>query len=168
LHDKIRVLVTHQIQFIEKATKILILKEGQCLAYGTSEQLQKKGIDFMSLLAKQEEAESAPSQQSIYESTNSVNSTSSDTSELDDTQNVIQVKEELAQQGSLDAVVYGKYIKSSGAPLLWLVMILFTVTSQTLFHGTDLFLTQWTNKNQGINGTATVDEAEQYRDIYIY
>ena len=50
-----RILVTHQIQFVEKATKILVLKEGQCLAYGTFEQIQEKDIDFMSLLAEGEE-----------------------------------------------------------------------------------------------------------------
>ena len=54
LKSKIRVLVTHQIQFIEKATKILILKEGGCLAYGSYSELQQMGIDFMSLLATAE------------------------------------------------------------------------------------------------------------------
>lgn len=52
LKDKIRILVTHQIQFIEKATKILVLKEGECLAYGTYEEITKIGIDFMDLLTE--------------------------------------------------------------------------------------------------------------------
>src|SRR5699024_6794793 len=46
--------VTHQIQFIQKATKILVLTDGQCLAYGSYEELQQMGIDFMSLLAEPE------------------------------------------------------------------------------------------------------------------
>ena len=54
LKSKIRVLVTHQIQFIEKASKILILKDGNCLAYGSFSELQQMGIDFMSLLAEPE------------------------------------------------------------------------------------------------------------------
>ncbi|XP_017460876.1 PREDICTED: multidrug resistance-associated protein 4-like, partial [Rhagoletis zephyria] len=33
LANKIRILVTHQLQFVEKATKILVLKEGSILAY---------------------------------------------------------------------------------------------------------------------------------------
>src|SRR5699024_8528708 len=44
----------HQIQFIQKATKILVLTNGQCLAYGSYEELQQMGIDFMSLLAEPE------------------------------------------------------------------------------------------------------------------
>ncbi|CAG2172999.1 unnamed protein product [Oppiella nova] len=35
LKTKTVVLVTHQIQFIQKATKILVLKEGRSLAFGT-------------------------------------------------------------------------------------------------------------------------------------
>ena len=52
LRYKICILVTHQIQFIEKATKILVLNDGQCLAYGSFNKLQQLGIDFMSLLGK--------------------------------------------------------------------------------------------------------------------
>ena len=52
LKSKICILVTHQIQFIERATKILILDEGKCLAYGTFQQIQEMGIDFVGLLEK--------------------------------------------------------------------------------------------------------------------
>ena len=45
-------MVTHQIQLIEKATKILILKDGKCLAYGTYNEIHDMGIDFVQLLAK--------------------------------------------------------------------------------------------------------------------
>lgn len=44
------ILVTHQIQFIKKATKILVLKDGKPMAYGTNDELEKSGIDFMSLI----------------------------------------------------------------------------------------------------------------------
>lgn len=54
LKDKIRILVTHQVQFIEKATKILVLKEGQVFAFGSFNELQQMGIDFMSLLSEPE------------------------------------------------------------------------------------------------------------------
>jgi ABC-type multidrug transport system ATPase subunit len=58
LKDKIRILVTHQIQFVRKATQILVLNEGKCVALGTFEELQKSGIDFMTLLNENKEHES--------------------------------------------------------------------------------------------------------------
>jgi len=47
--------VTHQIQFIKKATKILVLKEGRPLAYGSYDELSKSGIDFMSLIREEKD-----------------------------------------------------------------------------------------------------------------
>ena len=52
------ILVTHQIQFIKKAAKILVLKEGEPLAFGSYEELMNRGIDFMSLI-KEENPENA-------------------------------------------------------------------------------------------------------------
>ncbi|CAG2114002.1 unnamed protein product, partial [Medioppia subpectinata] len=53
--DKIRILVTHQIQFIRKATQILVLNdEGKCLGLGSYDELQSRGLDFMSILSDQE------------------------------------------------------------------------------------------------------------------
>ncbi|CAG2102234.1 unnamed protein product, partial [Medioppia subpectinata] len=50
LGPKIRILVTHQIQFIRNATKILVLDDGKCLALGTFDELLAKGLDFMALI----------------------------------------------------------------------------------------------------------------------
>ena len=51
LSDKIRILVTHQVQFIKKATKILVLHEGKCIGLGTYDELESKGLDFLELLS---------------------------------------------------------------------------------------------------------------------
>lgn len=221
LGERIRILVTHQLQFVEKATKILVLEGGKAIAYGTFAELQAKGVDFMSLLEKEEEkkeeekiklekdeekdggdrnslfSESCNSSSSSFSSVSgsskslnssagqqrspSVTSKSSSSSSIDLHQEKVKLNEEVAQVGSLDAHVYGQYIKASGAPLLWIIMIVFTLASQSLFHGTDIFLTYWTTKNQAeeeaeevaINGTlystkTEVDQDEQRRDIYIY
>ncbi|CAG2111625.1 unnamed protein product [Medioppia subpectinata] len=50
LRSKTVVLITHQIQFIQKATKILVLnKDGVSLGFGSYEELLEVDIDFMSL-----------------------------------------------------------------------------------------------------------------------
>ncbi|XP_022093427.1 multidrug resistance-associated protein 4-like [Acanthaster planci] len=52
MRDKARILVTHQLQFLNKADKILILKQGRSAGYGTYHQLRKEGVDFAALLKK--------------------------------------------------------------------------------------------------------------------
>jgi ATP-binding cassette subfamily C (CFTR/MRP) protein 4 len=53
LKTKTVVLVTHQIHFIKKATKILVLKEGRPLAFGSYDQLCESGVDFISLISEE-------------------------------------------------------------------------------------------------------------------
>lgn len=43
LCEKTVILVTHQLQFIEAADKILVLKEGECLEIGTYQEVLKSG-----------------------------------------------------------------------------------------------------------------------------
>uniref|UniRef100_A0A671USX9 ATP binding cassette subfamily C member 4 (PEL blood group) n=1 Tax=Sparus aurata TaxID=8175 RepID=A0A671USX9_SPAAU len=57
LRKKPRILVTHQLQYLKAADEILVLKEGQMVARGTYSELQGSGLDFTSLLSKEEEVQ---------------------------------------------------------------------------------------------------------------
>ncbi|NWQ79416.1 MRP4 protein, partial [Columbina picui] len=57
LHQKISVLVTHQLQYLRSANQILILKDGKMMGKGTYSEFLRSGIDFASLLKKDEEVE---------------------------------------------------------------------------------------------------------------
>lgn len=54
LREKARILVTHQLQYLPYADRILILKEGRAFAYGTYDELVEKGIDFNNFITKKE------------------------------------------------------------------------------------------------------------------
>lgn len=43
-------MTTHQLQFVEKATKILIVNNGECVAYGTYDEIENEGIDLLSMI----------------------------------------------------------------------------------------------------------------------
>ncbi|NXC15405.1 MRP4 protein, partial [Corythaeola cristata] len=57
LHQKISVLVTHQLQYLHAANQIIILKDGKMMGKGTYSEFLRSGIDFASLLKKDEEVE---------------------------------------------------------------------------------------------------------------
>ena len=188
LKSKIRVLVTHQIQFIEKATKILVLKEGECLAFGTYAELQKEGIDFMSILATEDENKNDDGTPSRHRTNSmsmslgsslslqagrstpnilrldSVEHTTKLEEEREEEEKLLQVEEEQFQRGSIKGRIYCEYIKAGAGPIMFISMIVFTIISQTIFNGVDIFITLWTNKNQA----GPVDEAEQNWDIIVY
>ncbi|XP_067134117.1 ATP-binding cassette sub-family C member 4-like, partial [Centruroides vittatus] len=49
LKNKIRIIATHQVQFLKQADKIILLEKGKCLAIGTYKDLVAAGIDVESL-----------------------------------------------------------------------------------------------------------------------
>lgn len=57
MKHKVRILVTHQLQFIRKADKILVLQDGKSIALGTFDELVSSGLDFVALLGKDKEKE---------------------------------------------------------------------------------------------------------------
>jgi len=65
LRGRIRVLVTHQLQYLPHADHIIVLNQGKILAQGTYEELIDAGIDFVGLMAN--EVEEAVKRQSIAE-----------------------------------------------------------------------------------------------------
>ncbi|OWK00969.1 hypothetical protein Celaphus_00016743, partial [Cervus elaphus hippelaphus] len=62
LHEKITILVTHQLQYLKDASQILILKDGRIMQKGTYAEFPKSGVDFEDILLKEEkeEAELSP------------------------------------------------------------------------------------------------------------
>ena len=201
----ITVLATHQIQFIEKATAILVLKEGECLAMGSYAELTAAGLDFMSLIegggggkgdgrdSKAENLDGSSSRHNLSSSMVSMNAASSMTSlrersstparaqetssatnsrsELhieadEEAEKLLQTpNEETMQRGAISGRTYLEYIKAGAGPLLLLTMILSSVVSQVLFNGVDIFITEWTNKNQELD---VIDSEEQRWDITLY
>ncbi|CAG2113771.1 unnamed protein product, partial [Medioppia subpectinata] len=192
-------ILTHQIQFIRKATQILVLNdEGKCLGLGSYDELQSRGLDFMTLLKDESKETTTPvttvedknlvhldrdslmrsfsmtsveakkdrnltkSSASITDSIDMANMDFMDADESDDP----HIQEEQRESGSIDSRVYWEYVKAGAGPLLAIFGILATLSSQTIFHGSDLFLTAWTDKNQA-RGHST-DSAEQRMDVYIY
>ena len=58
---------------------------------------------------------------------------------------MIQIEEEQYQSGSIKGRIYREYIQAGAGKcyLLLLVMIIFSIVSQSLYHGSDIFLTYW-------------------------
>ncbi|XP_066976379.1 ATP-binding cassette sub-family C member 4-like isoform X2 [Macrobrachium rosenbergii] len=64
LKHKVRILVTHQLQYLKPASQILVLREGHTEAIGNYNQLVNSGIDFASLLSTgHDEETSSPAKQ---------------------------------------------------------------------------------------------------------
>ncbi|XP_050734387.1 ATP-binding cassette sub-family C member 4-like isoform X2 [Eriocheir sinensis] len=63
LKHKVRILVTHQLQYLSSASEILVLKEGHMQALGPYHQLVNSGIDFGTLISEGQEEVSTLTQE---------------------------------------------------------------------------------------------------------
>uniref|UniRef100_A0A3B4GRL6 Cystic fibrosis transmembrane conductance regulator n=1 Tax=Pundamilia nyererei TaxID=303518 RepID=A0A3B4GRL6_9CICH len=141
LKNKLRILVTHQLQYLKAADQIVVLKEGHMVAKGTYTELQQSGLDFTSLLKKEEEEQQQPhhdtptrtrtlSQNSVLSQTSSVQSIK-DEDQLP-AEKVQTFAEETRAQGTIGIRVYAKYLAAGANIVVLLAVVLLNIMAQVL------------------------------------
>ncbi|XP_008276233.1 ATP-binding cassette sub-family C member 4 [Stegastes partitus] len=166
LKNKPRVLVTHQLQYLKAADQIVVLKEGHMVAKGTYKELQQSGVDFTSLLRKEEEEEQQPlqdvpgrsrtlSQISVLSQTSSVQSVM-DGDHLP-AETVQTVAEESRAQGTIGMRLYVKYLRAGASIVTLLAVMLVNILAQVAYIMQDWWLAYWADEQEKLlpNGTIT-------------
>ena len=158
LRDKARILVTHQIQFLRNANKIMVLKEGKCIAFGSYDQLLRDGINFMSFVSETKVNENEKLEQNITsrQMTRALSMTPSIVSSIGGSDSGLdeppkdcpeedepKVKAETREMGSIDKSIYMEYFKAGAGPVLMFVALSTMIISQALYQGSDYWLTIW-------------------------
>uniref|UniRef100_A0A8C7TML5 Multidrug resistance-associated protein 4 n=1 Tax=Oncorhynchus mykiss TaxID=8022 RepID=A0A8C7TML5_ONCMY len=160
LKNKPRILVTHQLQYLQAANQILVLKEGHVVARGTYSELQHSGVDFTSLLKRDEEepqtnnnhsvVQHAFSQNSICSWNSVVSHTSSMHSVKDGAEQLSVVAEESRSEDNIGASLYFKYLNAGASILVMLGTVLLTYVLQ------DWWLAYWAGEQEKLNINGTV------------
>ncbi|KAH8334612.1 hypothetical protein KR059_012208 [Drosophila kikkawai] len=173
LRDKLVVLVTHQLQFLEHADLIVIMDKGKVTAVGTYEEMLKSGQDFAQLLAQQthednedlvqdQDMDEAKGDKSNYSRQSSRQSRVSVGSVDSGKDSVIEDKmrpvQEARSTGKIGLNMYGKYFSSGSGWFLVVLVAFFCLGTQLLASGGDYFLSYWVKNN---NSSSSLD-------IYIF
>ncbi|VVC87931.1 unnamed protein product, partial [Leptidea sinapis] len=160
LRNTTRVLVTHQLQFLKDVDQIIILKNGAIAAAGDFETLSASGLDFATLLAKNEQEDEKPAaeekppadpedsviQGSFRNRQMSIHSVSSvDNLTATAPPEGGREEAEMRTAGAVSGAVYGAYLRASGHPLLVTLMVLVAVLAQLLGSGSDWWTAYWVN-----------------------
>ncbi|XP_041115614.1 multidrug resistance-associated protein 4 isoform X1 [Polyodon spathula] len=162
LRNKPRILVTHQLQYLQAADQILVLKEGHMVARGTYGELQRSGVDFTSLLKKGEDEEDEQnssrsarcrtiSQNSVWSQTSS---TKDGTVDLPPAEAVTTVlSEESRSEGSIGVRLYWKYFIAGANCAVLLLLFLLNILAQTAYILQDWWLSYWASEQEKLNVT---------------
>ncbi|KAF7279579.1 hypothetical protein GWI33_006975 [Rhynchophorus ferrugineus] len=170
LKDKIRVLVTHQLQYLQNADKIIIMNDGQIQVEGNYKELQKSGLNFSKLLEEynteeEEEKRKARSRQN--------SEMKEDLEELED-EDEPEIEKENQGVGKISASTYLQYFKAGGNFCTVMILILAFVLSQLSANGAEYYVTYWVNLEQSLadrvnaNLTSENDTIDRDQIIYIY
>ncbi|KAM7110968.1 ATP-binding cassette sub-family C member 4 isoform 5-T8 [Molossus nigricans] len=168
LYEKITVLVTHQLQYLKAASQILILKDGKMVQKGTYTEFLKSGVDFGSLLKKEnEEAEQASasgsptlrqrtfSESSVWSQQSSRPSLKDGAPESQATENVqVAVSEESRSAGKVGFKAYKNYFTAGAHWVVIILLILVNIVAQVAYVLQDWWLSYWANEQRALNVTA--------------
>ncbi|KAG4069579.1 hypothetical protein HA402_006945 [Bradysia odoriphaga] len=151
LRNKIVILVTHQLQYLQHVDQIVILNHGRVEGVGTYDSLRETGLDFAKLLAAESKDDEKDGSMQKSRSNSKLNRQSSEvsTTSLDDKGNdtAMQVEEKSAE-GAIGMSIYNKYFKAGGGFCLFYIMIVFCLMSQLLASGGDYFVSFWVTKEE--------------------
>ncbi|XP_051154775.1 ATP-binding cassette sub-family C member 4-like [Leptopilina boulardi] len=164
LKGKTRILVTHQLQFINSADNVYILNNGSVQISGTFQELKKSELDFLSVLQATEEEEKEKDD-------NKEMSIINDTIAEDITSE--EEREEIAEHrtfGKISHKVYGAYFKAVGN--YWIVALVFgiLILCQIMLSGSDFLLSKWVDaetQEMKVN-TTILPLPTSERNFYIY
>ncbi|RLW07898.1 hypothetical protein DV515_00003888 [Chloebia gouldiae] len=199
LHQKISVLVTHQLQYLRAANQILILKDfsedqKMELVFTPGMEQYKKteflrsGIDFASLLKKDEEVVeqlSVPgtpnlksarnrtfSESSVLSQDSSIHSQKDGAMEQPPGENALAaVPEESRHEGKINFKVYRKYFTAGANYFVIFILFLLNILAQVAYVLQDWWLSYWANHQEKLNLTTNGNNETNkpdYLDLNFY
>ncbi|XP_031814417.1 multidrug resistance-associated protein 4 [Sarcophilus harrisii] len=179
LHEKITILVTHQLQYLKAASQIVILKDGNVMEKGTYTEFQKSGIDFGSLLKKEnEEVDQAQvpevsilrdrsfSESSVWSQQSSKHSLKEGPAEPLATEDIpVALPEEHRTEGTISFKSYRNYFAAGASCFIIVLLILLNILAQVAYILQDWWLSYWANEQNKLNVTVNGIKGNETKEL---
>ncbi|EDV26684.1 uncharacterized protein TRIADDRAFT_22580, partial [Trichoplax adhaerens] len=138
LKDRIRILVTHQIQMLDKVDYILAVQGGKVKHSGSLAQLVEEGIDFTALLNTDDKEDRPELKKAKYDN-------------KEDT----TLSEERRDEGKISYKTYITFLSSGNGVIVFALFLLISLISQGSIVVTDWWLSRWSDSftNSMSNGS---------------
>ncbi|GLV37821.1 uncharacterized protein CBL_06477 [Carabus blaptoides fortunei] len=137
LKNKIRILVTHQSQYLQRVDHMIVLEKGRVVAKGTYHELHSSGLNFTQF------AEEHSSEKLATPSIHDIPTSSSlgYFSEINVRQSFIETR----GTGQIGCTLYKQYLRAGGncCWIIWVVSMF--LLTQGLASASDFFVAKWVN-----------------------
>lgn len=136
LGKTLRIVVTHQLQYLPQADSILVFDQGHLVAQGKFQELCDRGIDFVKIITNESEESVTFRRQSLTH----LEETEKEVKE--DAETRASQVEKMAS-GAVSWKTYWKYFKLGNSPFAMVSVFLGFIVSQILYSSTDWWLAFW-------------------------
>ncbi|PRP88412.1 hypothetical protein PROFUN_03326 [Planoprotostelium fungivorum] len=154
---KTRVLVTHQIQYVNQAELIV---EGKISEMGTYEELMTSGKEFHSLIKTHVRTEEETTEgRDVTKEENVLRKSMKKSKDDEENEPTKLIKEEARETGSVGFALWKVYIKSVNSPTLLVCSILFQIIECVSRLSNDLWLSSWSNSSSDASSSTSSDDA---------
>ncbi|XP_069668825.1 probable multidrug resistance-associated protein lethal(2)03659 isoform X2 [Periplaneta americana] len=154
LKNKTRVLITHQLQYLQTADNIIILNNGGIEATGTYTELHASGLDFAKQFTVEEEefeANFTSSQASLYRRERQNSETSVLSSEFEP-----ETMAEMRSHGGVSFRVYQSYCAAAGNCCITTLAFGVFLLSQIAFSAESYWMAYWSRVEE-MNISGSID-----------
>ncbi|KJX95881.1 ABC transporter family protein [Zymoseptoria brevis] len=155
LKDRCRILATHQLNYLERCDRIVMLEEGRITASGTFNDLVETDDAFKVLLTSVTQSERI-----VDNDTRPHAAEPPVSGKLPDNENVQLMQEEERAVSSVPWSLYGNYIRASGSMWNCVLPVSLLLLSQGANITTGLWLSYWTSHRFDLS-------RDQYVGIYV-
>ncbi|KAL5283205.1 ABCC4.2 family protein [Megaselia abdita] len=173
LSNKIRVLITHQLQYLKNVENIILIKDGIIEAQGSYKELLKLG-EFEMVSQSYEEQERIR-RESFKEDDDEKSLLDQD--DIEELQEVIdEDRQEKHAKGAVSLKVYQLYFRALGSNFYLFVIAFLFIGTRSMLTGIDFFLSRWvmweevevSNSTMNTdNSTTTIHQNETIRQEQI-
>ena len=143
LKNKAVVLVTHQLQYLHDADEILHVKKGKIAKRGDLNQVTDGAV-----LPEDSQIEKNQSCAEIAKTKASRETESGEAREEEPKS--AKIVQEVGATGSVSGSVYLKYFTTGGGWVSVILLVLLNVVNQTLYSGSDVWLSHWTKTQENM------------------
>ncbi|XP_043265995.1 ATP-binding cassette subfamily C member 4-like [Colletes gigas] len=146
LHNKTRILVTHQVQHLKYCDYIIVLNNGKIEYEGTYMELQNKHVNFLRMLSVDEHEKDTESVEIDESNTPDISIHSGNSKNDDDSEP--QETEELMAKGGISKSLYWKYFRAGGSILMIMTFVGSLILGQFGSSGSDYWVAYWTRQEE--------------------
>ncbi|XP_046373552.2 ATP-binding cassette sub-family C member 4-like isoform X2 [Haliotis rufescens] len=153
LKEKTVVLVTHQLQYLRRADRIVVLREGSVFDVGTYDELEERGVDLATFL----ETEDKHAKDEV------VSATDIEEKQMKIATAIQKEEQDVTESGAVGIQVYAKYLEAGYGVILGPIALLLGIATESVFSASNWMLAKWSESlsPQYVNNTSGMVNATE-------